>query len=115
MLRLAGAALSKNRDGHSGSHNDRRRLHLNRVRDKEHREEEKKFRETGLMQQKLTFADASLLKAEMAKLAARVTILEADRTDTGDGAPSRSGVSAVSWVSIIISLATLGIMIWVKF
>ena len=112
MLRLAGAALSKNRDVHSGGHNDRRRLHLNRVRDKEHREEEKKFRETGIMQQKL--ADASQLKADMAKLASRITILEADRTDTGDGASPRSGVSAVSWVSIIIFLATLGIMIWVK-
>jgi hypothetical protein len=106
--------LSKNRDAHSGSHHDRRRLHLNRVREKEHREEERKFKEMGLMQQKLTFADASQIKADMAKLAARITIVESSLADIEVGASPRSGVSPISVVALIVSVATLALLIWAK-
>jgi PAB1-binding protein PBP1 len=108
-----GVDLSKNRDLYSGSHRDRRRLHLNRLREKEHREEERRFKETSFMQQKFTSDDSSQIREDIARLAARIIVAEAALVEAERNA-SRSSISLVSAVALIVSLATLAVVVWTR-
>ena len=105
--------MSKNRDLHSGSHRDRHRLHLNRLREKEQLEEERKFRKMDIMQPKHTFADASRIRADMSDLATRITVIEASLAKPERIIP-RSRINVVSVVALVVSLATLVVVVWSK-
>lgn len=96
-----------NRNFHAAQRTDKRRAHLNKLAAEEQREQERDFREMNIMQQPRPAA----APADVAKLAARVSILEAVQQQAFDQALVKHDARARKLAIMALAVAAIALCI----